>query len=224
MRPPALMRGPSRKPRCQDSGGPLSRAASISAVSPICSRRRSAISPLATKARLSPFSGTTSATVPSATRCSIDNKIRRRPRGAPETALAQFARQRHQRQEHQSDGGEMAEPGQIVGAVRIDDGGGVGKLLVGLVMIDDHRLQPELARFGERFMAGGAAIDRDQQRRAALREGADGVDVRPVALEDPVGNMHDRIEPAVPQVAAQQRRRGRAVDIVVAEDRDASRP
>ena len=33
MRPPALMRGPSRKPRCQGSGGPDSRATSISAVS-----------------------------------------------------------------------------------------------------------------------------------------------------------------------------------------------
>ena len=46
MRPPALMRGPSRKPRCHGSGGPESRATSISAVSPGCSRRRIAIKPL----------------------------------------------------------------------------------------------------------------------------------------------------------------------------------
>ena len=75
MRPPALMRGPSRKPRCQGSGGPPSRATSMSAVSPILSRRRSASSPLATKARLRPLSGTTSATVPSATRSSKPEQI-----------------------------------------------------------------------------------------------------------------------------------------------------
>src|SRR5665647_1080634 len=64
IRPPALMRGPSRKPRCQASGGPLSRAASISAVCPTCSRRRKAISPLATKARVRPLSGTVADVVP----------------------------------------------------------------------------------------------------------------------------------------------------------------
>ncbi len=49
------------------SGGPDNRATSINAVCPTWSRRRSAIRPLATKARLSARSGTTSATVPSAT-------------------------------------------------------------------------------------------------------------------------------------------------------------
>ena len=68
MRPPALIRGPKRKPRCQGSGGPPSRATSIKAVRPGLSRRRSATRPLATKARLRPVSGTTSAIVPSATR------------------------------------------------------------------------------------------------------------------------------------------------------------
>ena len=67
IRPPALMRGPSMKPRCHASGGPLSRDTSISAVCPTWSRRRIAIRPFATKARLSRVSGATSATVPSAT-------------------------------------------------------------------------------------------------------------------------------------------------------------
>ena len=67
IRPPALMRGPSMKPRCQASGGPLSRDTSISAVCPTWSRRRIAIRPLATNARFSPVKGATSATVPSAT-------------------------------------------------------------------------------------------------------------------------------------------------------------
>ena len=53
---------PQRNPRCQGSGGPFRRATSIKAVGPGCSRRRSAIRPLATNARLRPCSGTTSAT------------------------------------------------------------------------------------------------------------------------------------------------------------------
>ena len=55
MRPPALMRGPSRKPRCQHSGGPVSRAASISAVRPTCSRRRIAIRPFDDEGAVEPL-------------------------------------------------------------------------------------------------------------------------------------------------------------------------
>ena len=142
-------------------------------------------------------------------------------RGGPELELAQFARQRHQREEHQADGGEMAEARQIVGAVRIDDRNRRRQLLVGLMMIDHHRVEAELLGFTERFQAGGAAIDGHQQLDAALGEGADRVDVRPVAFENPVGNMHQRIEPAVAQIAREQRRRSGAVHVVVAEDGDA---
>ena len=53
-----------------------------------------------------------------------------------------------------------------------------------------------------------------------LGERADRLDVRAVALEHAVGDVDHRIEPAVAQEARQQRRRGRAVDVVVAEDRD----
>ena len=45
-----------------------------------------------------------------------------RPRVAPEAAPAQLAVHRDHRHEHQPDGGEMAEPGQIVEPVRIDHG------------------------------------------------------------------------------------------------------
>ena len=74
MRPPALMRGPSKKPKWNGVGGPSRRAASMSARRPTFSRRRSATRPLVTKARFKPTSGTTSATVPSATR---SRKLRR---------------------------------------------------------------------------------------------------------------------------------------------------
>ena len=139
MRPPALMRGPSRKPRCHGSGGPPSRATSISAVRPTCSRRRIASRPLATKARLSPLSGTTSATVPSATRSSSAEQIGLRPRSRPEAARAQLAVDRHHGHEHEPDRGEMAEPGEIVEPVRIDHRERGRQRLVGEVMIDHDR-------------------------------------------------------------------------------------
>ena len=54
----------------------------------------------------------------------------------------------------------------------------------------------------------------------ARGEHAHGLDVRPVAFEEPVGNVEDRVEPAGAQHAHQERRRGGAVDVVIAEDRD----
>ncbi len=98
-----------------------------------------------------------------------------------------------------------------------------GSCLVGLVMIEHHHVKAERARLRQGLDAHRAAIDRDQKRRAALREIADRIDVRSVALEDTVGNMQQRIEAAGAQIARQQRRGGRAVHIVVAEDRHASR-
>ena len=88
------------------------------------------------------------------------------------------------------------------------------------MMVDDDDGHAELPRFRQRLEAGGAAIDGDQQRRALAREHAHGFDVGAVAFEDAVGNVDQRIEPAMAQMPGQQRRRGRAVDVVVAEDRD----
>ncbi len=133
---------------------------------------------------------------------------------------AQFAVDRDQRHQHETDGGEMAEAGQIVGPVRIHQRIDLGQFVAGLVMIDHDHRHAELPRFGQRLEAGGAAIDRDQQRRALARERADRLDVGAVAFEDAVGNMDQRIEPAMAQMPGQQRRRGRAVDVVIAEDRD----
>ncbi len=117
----------------------------------------------------------------------------------------------------------MTELGEIVEPVRIDDHR-VGQFLVGLVMIDDDGVEPEPLRLGERLEARGAAVHGDEQPRAALGERADRLDVRPVSLEDAVGNVDQRIEPAAAQEAREQRRRGRAVDVVVAEDGDLLAP
>ena len=91
-------------------------------------------------------------------------------------------------------------------------------------MVDDDDGHAEPPRFRQRLEAGGAAIDGDQQRRALGGERAHCVRVGAIALEQAVGNMDQRIEPAMAQMPGEQRRRGRAVDVVVAEDRDLLAP
>ena len=73
--PPALMRGPSAKPRSVAVGARESREASIRAASPTLRRPAMILRPCVTNARLRPLSWATSATVPSATRSS--SSIRR---------------------------------------------------------------------------------------------------------------------------------------------------
>ena len=146
-------------------------------------------------------------------------QVRLGPRCIPEAAAAQLAVHRDDGQEHQADGGEMAERREIVVPVRIDDRR-LGQLLVGLMVVDDDGIEAEPRGFRERLEARGAAVDGDEELRAALGERADRLDVRPVALEDAVGNVEQRIEAAAAQEAREQRRRGRAVDVVVAEDGD----
>ena len=113
----------------------------------------------------------------------------------------------------------MAEPRQIVEPVGIDHDR-IRQLLVGLVVIEHDDVHAKPPRLGQRLDAGGAAVDGDQQRRAAAGERADRLDVGAVAFENPVGDVHDRLAAADAQEARQQRRRGRAIDVVVAEDRD----
>ena len=142
-----------------------------------------------------------------------------RPRRIPEAAAAQLAVDRDDGQEHEADGGEMAERREIVVPVRIDDHR-LGQLRVDLVMIDDDGVEAEPRGFGERLEARGAAVDGDEELGAALGETTDRLDVRPIAFEDAVGNMEQRVEAAAAQEAREQRRRGRTVDVVVAEDGD----
>jgi hypothetical protein len=172
---------------------------------------------LATKARLSPLS-----VGHRAERDEIEEaeEIRLRPLGGPETPRAQLAIERNHRHEHQADGREMAEPREIVEPVGIDDGKRRRQLLVGLVMIDHDYVETELARLRERLVTGGAAIDRDQKRCTLRSERADRLRVRPVALEQAVGNVDKGMEPAMTQISPQRRRRRGAIDVVVAEDRD----
>ena len=150
----------------------------------------------------------------------ISEQIGLGPRVAPEAAGTQLAVHRHDGHEHQADGGEMAEAGEIVEPVGIDHRERGRKRLVGEMMIDHDHVEAEPLRFGERLVARGAAIDGDEERGALRGERAHRVDVGTVAFEQPVGNVDERPQPGMAQEARQRRGGGRAIDIVVAEDRD----
>ena len=140
--------------------------------------------------------------------------------GRPKTARTQHAVERHDGHEHQPDGGQVAELRKVVEAIGIDHGERGRQLLVGQMMVDHHHVETELARLRQRLVAAGAAIDGDQQRRALGGERAHRLHVGAVAFEQAIGDVDDRHKPALAQVARQRGRRGRAVDIVIAEDRD----
>ena len=113
-------------------------------------------------------------TIAQETDCIAGPQTRRRPERPAKffrhCAPAQFAVGRHEGEKHEPNGGEMPKPGQIVGAVRIDNGNGVGKFLVGLMVVDHHGIETEPFRFSERFEARNATIDSDQQFCTALGE------------------------------------------------------
>ncbi len=148
-------------------------------------------------------------------------QIRLRPRCRPEAAAAQHSIDRHDGQEDEPDGGKMAEPGEIVETVRIDDRDRRRQFFVRLVVIDHDGIEAEATRLGERLETGGAAVDGDQESCPLSGKRPDRLAVRAKALEDAVGNMKQRIEAAMAEKPHQQRHRGGAVDVVIAEDRNA---
>jgi hypothetical protein len=114
----------------------------------------------------------------------------------------------------------MAEAGEIVQSVRIHQRFDIRQFLAGLMMVDHHHRQSEAFRLGQRLQAGGAAIDGHQQRGTLAGQHPDGLGIGAIAFENPVGNVDQRIESAMAQMPCQQRRRGRAVNVVIAENRD----
>ena len=120
-----------------------------------------------------------------------------------------------------ADGGQGAEAGEIVLAVGIDHGDRRRPLGAKLVMVDHHDIDAKRPGLGERFEAGGATVDRHDQAGALPGQRAQRFRVRPVALEQAIGDIDQRVEPLMAQEARQQRRRRCAVDIVIAEDGNA---
>ena len=115
---------------------------------------------------------------------------------------------------------EVPLPAGAVLAVRVDQRRDPWKRIAGLVMVEDDDIQAYRLGVGQRLVPGRPAVDGDEEARTAIVQGRDRLGIRPVAFRDPVGDMHGRIEAIVAHVSRDKRRRCRAVDIVVAEDRD----
>ena len=139
---------------------------------------------------------------------------------ALEDALRDERRRYEQIHQNEPDRGEMAQPREVVRPVRIYQRIDFRQFFAGLVMVDDDDRHAKLPRFRQRLDTGGAAIDGDEQRGALSSQRAHRLDVGAIALEDAVGDVDQGIEPAMAQMPGQQRRRGRTVDVVIAEDRD----
>src|SRR5262245_14271924 len=107
----------------------------------------------------------------------------------------------------------MTKARQVVSPVRVDDGDCIRKLLVGLVMIDNDRVESKFVSFRERLKACHAAIDCDQQPYTALGERTDRVNIRPITFKDAIGDVDDRIQTAEPYITAEQGDAGRTVDV-----------
>ncbi len=124
-----------------------------------------------------------------------------------------------QQQEDHARGAEMAEARAVLGAVRIDDDR-VRQLGPRQVVVDDDDVRARRARGGDGAERQGAAVDADDEvvRPPELGHRRH---VRAIALVDAVGDVERRLAPERPQPVDQQRRRGGAVDVVVAEDGDA---
>ena len=138
----------------------------------------------------------------------------------PEACLAQSAIERDERHEDDARGAEIAEAGEVVLTVGINERRRLRQRLRGLMVIEHDHIKAKLARDLERLAADGSAVDGHHERRASRGEILNGFDIGAIALGHAVGDMDDRLQPAGVQIFAQQRRAARAVDIVVAEDRN----
>src|ERR1700736_3386008 len=70
-------------------------------------------------------------------------QIRLGPLDGPESSLAQLAVDGDQRDEHEANGGEMTEAGEIVRTVRIHQRLYIRQLVAALMMVDHHDRHPE---------------------------------------------------------------------------------
>ena len=137
-----------------------------------------------------------------------------------DAALSQLARDGDEREEHDARGAEVALAGDVVEAVRIDEGVHGGQALIGLMVVDDDDIGAELGRAFENVEAGRAAVDGDDELGAVTHEAFEGGGVGAVAFGEAVGDVDAVRHAVMRQEARQQRRRAGAVDVVVAEDGD----
>ena len=104
-------------------------------------------------------------------------------------AAAQDLRRLHQGEEDDAGGAKMALAGKVVLAVGVDDRGRRRQRTADLMVVEHHDIGAGRLRRVDGNGAVGAAIDCDDQRRAARDEFAHGFRIGAVALENTVRNV-----------------------------------
>ena len=130
-------------------------------------RARMTARPFFTKARLRPVSGATSATVASATRSSSRQQVGRALVTRRSLRARSDALQADEGHQHDAGGAELAEAGEVVEPVRIDDDG-VRQMLGSLVVVEHDRVEAEQP-VPRRGRPGSSC--RNRPRRAGARRG-----------------------------------------------------
>ena len=134
--------------------------------------------------------------------------------------LAQVPVEPDDEEEGDSNGGELAVRALLIQPVGVDHGEGRGQPGLAEVVVDHDHVEARIRCFGERVEGADAAIDGDDHPHVRCRQLAHGGGVGAVALAQAVGDIDRHRARDRREEAAQQRRRGRAVHVIVAEDRD----
>ena len=221
-RPPALIRGPSAKPRSR-AGRRLHQPRRLG------QRDQPDVAPLGHHLEALGDEGAVERLQPRnvgdrAERDDVEqvDELRLGPLGEI-AAPAQLAQQRHSQQERHADRRDMAvrrADFALVEPVGIDHRVRDGKAGGALVMVADDDVEAGIGRLLERIERLRAAIDGDRQARAAPLQLDQRRARRAIALHQPVGDVDHRLDAQAAQQDRQQRRRGRPIDIIVAENGD----
>ena len=120
-----------------------------------------------------------------------------------------------------------ADPRQVlvriaaVVPLRIDDREGARQLGIGLVMVRDDQVHPQVACPRGGFRRANAAIHRDDQPRTVLVQPIDRRPLQTVAVAEPLRDEVHHVGAKQFERATQNHRRRHAVHVVVAVDGDA---
>ena len=207
-RPAALIRGASRKPiasrrRARD---PLAQPPSAPA-GPACACSPARAAPRARAGGSRPWSGTTSATVASATRSRSSSAAAGSSPAASSSAWASLC----------ATPVAQRSSARVPAHARVHDRS-VGQPAVGArgVMVGHHDVEPRRARGGDLLDGGDRAVDGDEQVGPALGQPPHGRLGEAVAVVDPARQVPVDVRAERAQRAHEHGRGGHAVDVVVA--------
>ena len=140
-----------------------------------------------------------------------------------QAAPAQLADQRYPQQEGHADRGKMAVRRPVIAfveAVGVDQRMRDREQACTLMVVDDDDIEPGRLGFFQRLERLRSAVDAHRDAGTAPFQLDQRFAGRAVAFHQPVGDIDDWRRSEPPEEEHEQRRAGRAVDVIVAEDRD----